>query len=154
VVNIITYVDQNNMLSRQARIWLHFYQQDIIVTNSHVVHGASEIDIVFSDGSTQIGKLLGEDLHSDLAAIRVGTSGRCKTYPSRRYERGGCRSDCSCNRNPFGLVDAHSRIVSALDEQFQRWPHLKSRKRSKRMPQSIQEIPAGLYWTWKVSWLA
>lgn len=42
-----------------------------IVTNSHVVHGASQIRATLADGRTFPATLIGEDPHSDLALIHV-----------------------------------------------------------------------------------
>ncbi|HEY2253609.1 MAG TPA: trypsin-like peptidase domain-containing protein [Planctomycetaceae bacterium] len=46
-----------------------------IVTNSHVVHDADTIRVTFSDGYHAAANLVGDDPHSDLAVIRVHTSG-------------------------------------------------------------------------------
>jgi S1-C subfamily serine protease len=42
-----------------------------IVTNNHVVSGASKITVTFSDGSSYDAKLVGTDPNSDLAVIQV-----------------------------------------------------------------------------------
>lgn len=42
-----------------------------VVTNSHVVHGASEIRVTLADGRTFPATLIGEDPHSDLGLIHV-----------------------------------------------------------------------------------
>jgi S1-C subfamily serine protease len=48
-----------------------------IVTNNHVVAGADRIAVVFDDGTTVPGKIVGQDAHSDLAVIQVNVpSGR------------------------------------------------------------------------------
>jgi S1-C subfamily serine protease len=39
-----------------------------IVTNNHVVEGASQISVVFSDGTSVSAKLVGADPQSDLSA--------------------------------------------------------------------------------------
>ena len=46
-----------------------------IVTNSHVVHEADKIRVTLSDGFHSAADLIGNDPHSDLAVIRVHTSG-------------------------------------------------------------------------------
>jgi putative serine protease PepD len=43
----------------------------VIVTNNHVVEGASKIQAQFSDGKTLTAKVLGRDPSSDLAVIKV-----------------------------------------------------------------------------------
>ncbi len=45
--------------------------QGHIVTNNHVITGASKITVTFSDGTTVDGKLVGADPSSDLAVIQV-----------------------------------------------------------------------------------
>ncbi len=42
-----------------------------IVTNNHVVDGATKIEVTFSDGTTVPAKIVGQDLYSDLAVIKV-----------------------------------------------------------------------------------
>lgn len=47
----------------------------LIVTNAHVVEGAREVQIVFSDDRTASGDVLGADANSDLAVIEIDPSG-------------------------------------------------------------------------------
>jgi len=42
-----------------------------IVTNNHVVDGASQVDVIFSDGLTVPATVVGSDVNSDLAVIKV-----------------------------------------------------------------------------------
>ena len=42
-----------------------------IITNNHVVEGADEIDVTFSDGSATQAKVVGTDPYGDLAVIKV-----------------------------------------------------------------------------------
>ncbi|HUV16755.1 MAG TPA: trypsin-like peptidase domain-containing protein [Pelolinea sp.] len=42
-----------------------------IITNSHVVEGADVIRVVFSNGTSVLGKMIGADADSDLAVIKV-----------------------------------------------------------------------------------
>ncbi|NMD30119.1 MAG: trypsin-like serine protease [Chloroflexi bacterium] len=42
-----------------------------IVTNAHVVQGADAVDVIFSDDTILPGTVVGMDLHSDLAVVKV-----------------------------------------------------------------------------------
>lgn len=46
-------------------------QEGHIVTNNHVVAGASSVEVVFADGSTFKAEVLGRDPNSDLAVIKI-----------------------------------------------------------------------------------
>ena len=48
------------------------YRRDgFVITNNHVVEGASEVNIAFADGTTEQGEVVGTDPATDLAVVRV-----------------------------------------------------------------------------------
>ena len=52
------------------------YREDgYILTNNHVVEGASEVSVAFADGTTEQGEVVGTDPATDLAVVRVDRRG-------------------------------------------------------------------------------
>lgn len=51
-----------------------FTPDGFILTNCHVVHGASALRVTTMDGDPCDGQLIGEDPHSDLAVVRISHS--------------------------------------------------------------------------------
>jgi putative serine protease PepD len=91
-----------------------------IVTNDHVVDGASSIEVQFPDGSTHSATLVGNDPSTDLAVIKVDVPSS-KLYPltlgdSSRLAVG---NQVFAIGAPFGLEETFtSGIVSALHRQM------------------------------------
>jgi S1-C subfamily serine protease len=52
-----------------------------IVTNNHVVDGATKIDVTLSDGTTYPATIVGQDPYSDLAVIKVSSIPADKIHP-------------------------------------------------------------------------
>ena len=53
--------------------------QGHILTNNHVVAGATEINVLLADGTSTPGKLVGTDPKTDLAVIQINTSEKLPT---------------------------------------------------------------------------
>lgn len=90
--------------------------QGHIVTNNHVVAGATNITVTFSDGRTVPAKVIGTDVNSDLAVIQV-------SVPASQLHPVTMASSSSVKvgqlaiaiGNPFGLSGTMTTgIVSAL----------------------------------------
>lgn len=77
VVNIQVVIPETATSSAGAALGSGFVwdAQGNIVTNNHVVDGATRITVTFYDGTTVEASLVGTDADSDLAVIKVGADG-------------------------------------------------------------------------------
>jgi len=117
VVNIITYGEQAGRViaSGQGSGFLFDFDGNII-TNAHVVHGSQQVETVFADGTIKNADIVGEDLHSDLAVIRVDEVPEgVQPIPLGDIEDVRVGQTVIAIGNPFGLGGTlTSGIVSAL----------------------------------------
>jgi 2-alkenal reductase len=72
VVNITTFSSQGGQLAPLSQGSGFVYDTNgHIVTNAHVIHGVDEVEVNFADSTARIAEVIGEDLNSDLAVVRV-----------------------------------------------------------------------------------
>jgi 2-alkenal reductase len=71
VVNIQTFVNQNGTQGQAAGSGFILDDQGHILTNNHVIAGATNITVIFFDGFGENASLVGTDEASDLAVLKV-----------------------------------------------------------------------------------
>lgn len=117
VVNITEYVKEGTQVVPQGQ-GSGFVYDDLghIVTNAHVVHGSDQLEVTFSDGTILTGELIGEDLNSDLAVVKVEKLPQgVQPLPLGDMEELAVGQTVVAIGNPFGLEGTLTRgIISAL----------------------------------------
>jgi putative serine protease PepD len=91
-----------------------------IVTNAHVVDGATAIRVTFSDGTKATAQVVGRDTATDLAVVRVSVA-TAKLHPLTLGDSDGVQvgDGVLAIGSPFGLSETLTTgIVSALDRSI------------------------------------
>lgn len=113
-----------------------------ILTNEHVVHNASEIVVVLSDGTTHNAEVIGTDFITDIALIKIDGG----NYP---YINFGNSDNVIIGEwviafgNPFGLFEINAKptvtvgVISAMDRDF-------GRQRNDRVYQDMIQTDAAI----------
>jgi S1-C subfamily serine protease len=90
-----------------------------ILTNNHVVSGASKITVKIGDGSTQDAKLVGADPSSDVALLQVSDTSGLHPLTLGKSSAVQVGDPVVAIGNPFGLDrTVTSGIVSALQREI------------------------------------
>ena len=96
-----------------------------IVTNAHVVEGATQVQVTFGDGTVAIAEVVGEDLDSDLAVIKIDPTGyNLMPVISGDLDEMQVGMRVAAIGNPFGLngtltsgiISAIGRSISSLSQ--------------------------------------
>ena len=108
----------------------------LLVTNSHVIQGASNVRVIFSDERSARGEVLGDDADTDLAVVRVAGN----QLPHASFgDSGAVRVGqiAIAIGNPYGFqATVTSGVVSALGRSL--------RARSGRLMDDILQTDAAL----------
>src|SRR5256886_5111248 len=94
--------------------------QGYILTNAHVVDGASQVTVSFEDKKTENAKIVGKDSSTDLALLKVDASG-LNLKPLQLGDSGGVQvgDPTIAIGNPFALDRTLTTgVVSALQRQI------------------------------------
>jgi S1-C subfamily serine protease len=97
-----------------------FNDQGHIVTNNHVVEGATDISVTFLDGTSVEAELIGRDVYSDLAVIKVESTKTLKPISLGNSSALKVGEQVAAIGNPFGLSGSMTLgIVSQLGRSSQ-----------------------------------
>ncbi len=96
----------------------------IVVTNNHVIDGADEITVNFNDGSKLTAELVGKDVKTDLAVLRVKPPKPLRAVKFGDADKLRVGDWVLAIGNPFGLGGSVSAgIVSARNRNINSGPY-------------------------------
>jgi len=134
VVSIVVYNNQDSQIDFNSQGSGFVYDESgHVITNAHVVYGVNEVEVTFADNSIRRAKVIGEDLHSDLAVVEVEDMPQnVLPLPLGDITNVAVGQTVVAIGNPFGLGGTLTRgVVSALGRNISAFS-------SFSIPQSIQ----------------
>jgi serine protease Do len=129
VVSVLVYYSNPEVVgadSSQGSGFVYDSEGDII-TNAHVVQGADRVEVVFSNSHTYEAKIVGKDLYSDLAVIKVDSLPEgVVPLALANMDDVAVGQTVVAIGNPFGLggtmtrgiISAMGRAIPALADSF------------------------------------
>jgi putative serine protease PepD len=90
-----------------------------VVTNAHVVNGASSVTVKIGDGKQQTAQVVGKDESTDIALLKVTASNSLKPLTFANSDQLSVGDNVFAIGNPFGLDRTLTTgVVSALQRQI------------------------------------
>ncbi|RXZ82209.1 serine protease [Paenibacillaceae bacterium] len=96
-----------------------YNDQGDVITNAHVVHGATQINVKMNDTSMHEGQLIGMDVEKDIAVIRVEALSSMEPLPVDKEFRGEIGDEVIAFGSPLGLDNTVTTgIISGVERDF------------------------------------
>lgn len=95
-----------------------------VVTNNHVIDGADEIKVIFSDGESLPAELIGRDPKTDLAVLKINPEKELPFVTFGKSEESRVGDWVVAIGNPFGLGGTVTAgIISAINRDINAGPY-------------------------------
>ena len=95
-----------------------------VVTNNHVIQDADEITVIFHDGSRLKAEVVGRDIKTDIAVLKVAPSGKLSAVKFGNSDKSRVGDWVIAIGNPFGLGGTVTAgIVSARGRDINSGPY-------------------------------
>lgn len=95
-------------------------QSGLVVTNNHVIEGASSYEVIFADGRRLAATLVGRDSETDLAVLRIVGASRLAFVPWGNSDQARIGDWAIAIGSPFGLGNSLSvGVISGRNRDLQ-----------------------------------